>query len=80
MPIPRRIRGVLAATLAGCLLASSAGVAVAEPNPAPPVPSLIDQLLTSTPALWADPRDQNDAQTDSGTVGMYCQNLGVKCR
>ncbi|MUL50026.1 hypothetical protein FZI85_24920 [Mycobacterium sp. CBMA293] len=57
------------------------GVASALPDPSVPiVPSIIDQLVTSTPALSVDQGDAGEAVPRSGGVGMICQNLNVRCR
>jgi hypothetical protein len=57
------------------------GVARAAPDPTPPpVPSIIDQLLTLTPALSINPTDEGGPSTPWGGFGMYCQNLFVRCR
>ena len=62
-------------------LASGTGVAHAQPDPSPPpVPSIIDQLVTLTPALSVDPGDEGGPSTQWGGVGMFCQNLWVRCR
>ncbi|MGW4098273.1 hypothetical protein [Mycobacterium sp. NPDC004974] len=66
--------GVLAA-IAG------AGVAHAQPDPSQPVvPAIIDQLITSTPALSVNPNGNRGQVSVSGDVGMVCQNLTVRCR
>ncbi|OKH84433.1 hypothetical protein EB75_04685 [Mycobacterium sp. ST-F2] len=62
-------------------MSATAGVARAQPDPTAPIaPSIIDQLVTSTPALSVDPRDAGAAVSRSGGVGMVCQNLNVRCR
>ncbi len=61
-------------------IACGAGVAQAQPNPPPPVPSIIDQLLTSTPVMSVNPTDEGDDSARWGGVGMFCQNLAVRCR
>ena len=75
--VPRLVAcafGVLGVTATG-------GLAQAQPDPTLPiVPSIIDQLVTSTPALLVDPRDAGAAVTRWGGVGMVCQNLNVRCR
>lgn len=66
--------GVLGVTATG-------GLAQAQPDPTlPVVPSIIDQLVTSTPALSVDPRDAGAAVSRWGGVGMVCQNLNIHCR
>lgn len=66
--------GVLGVTASG-------GLAHAQPDPTLPiVPSLIDELVTSTSALSVDPRDAVPAVTPWGGVGMVCQNLNARCR
>lgn len=71
------------ALLAGAALAitSGSGVAHAIPDPTPPIiPSIIDQLVTSGPALDVDQSDRGAPGTYSDDVGMVCQNLGIRCR
>jgi hypothetical protein len=72
----------LAACVFGVLgMAVTGGLAQAQPEPTlPVVPSIIDQLVTSTPALSVDPRDAGAAVSRWGGVGMVCQNLNVRCR
>jgi hypothetical protein len=73
-------RGLLAGALSVMALAGGTGVAHAQPDPIPPpAPGIIDQLLTETPDLFVDPRDEGGPTTDWGGVGMYCQNLFVRC-
>jgi hypothetical protein len=74
-------RGLLAAVAMGVVaLASGTGIAHAQPElPEPPVPGIIDQILTSTPDLFVDPRDEGGPGSDSDHVGMYCENLFVRC-
>jgi len=62
-------------------LAGTTGVAAAQPdNNQPPGPSIIDQLVTSTPVLSVNPSDAGRSSAPWGGVGMFCQNLGVRCR
>ena len=62
-------------------LAGSAGVANAQPDPTPPVvPSIIDQLLTSTPVFSVNPDDEGGPSAPSDRVGMVCMNLSMQCR
>jgi len=76
-----RIWGVLGVAITVCVLGSATGLpnAQADPSP-PPVPSLIDQLLTSTPAWWTDPRDTSGPRGNLNEVGMVCENLHTRCR
>ena len=49
-------RGLLAGAISVVALAGGTGVAHADSDPfLPPGPGIIDQLLTSTPALFVDP-------------------------
>ena len=62
-------------------LACCTGVARAQPDPTPPpVPSIIDQIVTLTPALSINPSNEGGPSTLWGGVGMFCQNLWVQCR
>jgi hypothetical protein len=77
----RFAQGLLAGGMSILALAGGAGVARAQPAPTPPpVPSIIDQLLTSTPALSVDPSDEGGPSSEWGGVGMFCLNLWVRCR
>ena len=72
---------LLAAGIGVLVLAGGTGVARAQPDPSPPpVPSIIDQLVTLTPALSVDPNDEGGPSTQWDGVGMFCQNLWVRCR
>ncbi|ART72854.1 hypothetical protein BTO20_33680 [Mycobacterium dioxanotrophicus] len=71
------------ALLTGGALAitTGSGLAHAQPDPSVPViPSILDQLVSSTPALSVDPSDRGGPYTYSDDVGMVCQNLTVHCR
>jgi hypothetical protein len=71
------------ALLAGGALAitSGTGLAHAQPDPTPPIlPSIIDQLVTSSPVLDVNQSDQGGPATSSDDVGMVCQNLTIRCR
>lgn len=58
-----------------------AGVANADPDPfGQPTPGTIAQIDTETPALFVDPTDEGGPSLNWGGVGMYCQNLFVRCR
>ena len=71
---------LLAGGIGVLALAGGTGVARAQPDPSPPpAPSIIDQLLTATPALSVDPSDEGGPSTQWGGVGMFCQNLWVPC-
>lgn len=62
-------------------VAGANGLAYAQPDPSLPIgPSVIDQLVTSTPALAVDPHDSGSAAARWGGVGMVCENLNVRCR
>jgi len=75
-------RGLLCGAISVMALAASTGVAHAQPDPVipVPVPGLIDQLLTETPDLFVDPRDEGGPGSNSDGVGMYCENMFVRCR
>ncbi len=77
-------RTVLVRLAAGALgvlsVTATAGLAHAQPDPTVPiVPSIIDQLVTSTPVLSIDPRDAGAVVSRWGGVGMVCQNPNVRC-
>jgi hypothetical protein len=72
--------GLLAGGMTATALVGPTGIAHADLDPfTPPVPGLIDQLLTETPDLFVDPRDEGGPSTNSDRVGMYCENLFVRC-
>ncbi len=71
----------LAGGMTAMSLAGGTGIAHADPDPfTPPAPGLIDQLLTETPDLFVDPQDEGGPSTNSDRVGMYCENMFVRCR
>ena len=73
-------RGLLVGAIGVMALAGGTGVAHADSDPfGTPAPGIIDQLLTSTPVMFVDPADEGGPSVDSGAVGMYCQNLFVRC-
>jgi hypothetical protein len=76
-------RGLLVGAIGFMALMGGAGVANADPDPVlPPVPGIIDQLLTQTPALFVDPSNEGEGNQGNnwGGAGMYCQNPWVHCR
>jgi hypothetical protein len=74
--------GLLGVAMSVMALAGGTGVAHADPDPVVPAPApgIIDQLLTETPDLFVDPRDEGGPGSNSDRVGMYCENLFVRCR
>jgi hypothetical protein len=81
MKLKRCALSLLAGGIGVVALAGGTGVARAQPAPSPPpVPSIIDQLVTLTPALSVDPSDEGGPSTQWGGVGMFCENLFVQCR
>ncbi|BBY00665.1 hypothetical protein [Mycobacterium seoulense] len=76
-----RARGLLAGAVTALALTGGAGVAHADSDPAlPPGPGIINQLITSTPALSPDPADEDGPSMGSNAVGMYCENRFARCR
>jgi hypothetical protein len=72
--------GLLAGGMTAATLAGGIGIAHADPDPfTPPAPGLIDQILTETPDLFVDPRDEGGPSANSDRVGMYCENMFVRC-
>lgn len=72
---------LLAGGMGFVALAGGTGVARALPDPSPPpAPSIIDQLVTDSPALSVDPTDEGGPSTEWGGVGMFCENQSVRCR
>ena len=76
----RRIVRLFAGALGALGTVAAVGTAGAEPNPAPVEPSIIDQLVTSTPVLSTNSSASGEAASKWGGVGMICQNLNVRCR
>jgi hypothetical protein len=72
--------GLLAGGMTAMTMAVGPGVARADDPFTPPAPGLIDQILTETPDLFVDPRDEGGQSTNSDRVGMYCENMFVRCR
>jgi hypothetical protein len=73
--------GLLAGGMTVIALTGGTGIAHADPDPfTPPAPGIIDQLLTETPDLFVDPRDEGGPSANWGGVGMYCENMYVRCR
>jgi hypothetical protein len=73
-------RGLLASTTTVMVLAGSAGIAHAEPDPnPPPLPPVINQWV-QIPRTFVNPSNQGQPTDDSGEVGMVCENLLVACR
>ena len=72
---------LLAGALGALAMTGGTGLAQAQPDSSQPVvPSIIEQLITSTPALSVDPSDDGGLPSQRGGVGMICQNLMVRCR
>jgi hypothetical protein len=69
-----------AAGLGVIAVAGTSASAFAQPDQSPPVPSLIDQLVSSSPALAVNPTDDGSQPNTSDEFGMICQNFGVRCR
>ncbi|MDH6243417.1 hypothetical protein [Mycobacterium sp. OTB74] len=77
----RWIFRLFASALGALGMTCAVGIAHAQPAPSLPVaPSIIDQLVTSTPAISTNPHDAGVAVSKWGGVGMVCQNLTVQCR
>ncbi|MEE6176035.1 hypothetical protein [Mycobacterium sp. 050134] len=72
--------GVLAGPISVVFLGGGIGIAHGDPEPGEPGSPLIDQILTETPDLFADPRDEGSPTNAWGGAGMYCQNMFVRCR
>ncbi len=77
-------RRCAAAVLAGGIgvagVTGTSASAVAQPDPSPPVPVIIDQLVTSSPVLSVNPTDDGSQSSRWGDFGMICQNFGIHCR
>ena len=74
-------RGLLAGAISVMALAGGTGVAHADTDPfGTPTPGIVDQILTQTPALSVNPNNEGGPSVGWGGVGMYCQNLKVRCR
>jgi hypothetical protein len=74
-------RALLVGALSVTALGISTGIAHADPDGfGVPTPGIVDFLVADTPALFADPGDEGGRTQDWGGVGMYCENLMVRCR
>ena len=74
-------RGLLVGAISVTALAASTGIAHADGDPfSAPTPGIIDFLVANTPALSVDPADEGGPAVNWDGVGMYCQNLFVRCR
>ncbi len=71
-------RGLLVAAVSVMALMCGTGAAHADSDPFG-TPGLIDQLVTSTPALSVDPTDEGGSSMGSDAVGMYCENRFARC-
>jgi hypothetical protein len=74
-------RGLLVGAITVTALAASNGIAHADGDAfTVPTPGIIDLITAENPAWFVDPRDEGGPAADWGGVGMYCQNLFVRCR
>ena len=74
-------RGLLAIAMSVVALVGGTGVAQADSDPFTPAgPGIINEILTQTPALSVNPGNEGGPSVAWGGVGMYCQNLFVRCR
>jgi hypothetical protein len=71
---------LLAGGIGVVAVTGTSALASAQPEPSPPVPSIIDQLVTSSPALSVNPTDDGSQSSQWGSFGMICQNFGIRCR
>lgn len=71
---------LVAAAIGVIAVTGTSAAAFAQPDQPPPVPSLIDQLVSSSPAFSVNPTDDGSELNPSDGFGMICQNLGVRCR
>ena len=76
----RRCALLLAGVIGVVAVTGTSALASAQPDPSPPVPSLIDQLVTSSPAFSVNPTDDGSQSGEWGSFGMICQNFGIRCR
>lgn len=73
-------RRLLAGAIGIVAVTATSALAGAQPDPSPPVPSLIDQLVSSSNALSVNPTDDGSQESRWGDFGMICQNFGIRCR
>ncbi|MGZ6780447.1 MAG: hypothetical protein ACXVGO_15815, partial [Mycobacterium sp.] len=71
---------LLAGALGAFAVMGTNASAFAQPEPSPPLPSLIDQMVSSSSALSVNPTDDGSETSPWGGVGMFCQNFGIRCR
>lgn len=73
-------RGLLAGMTTLMVLAGSAGIAQAEPEPNPPPLAPVHDQWVQIPRTFINPSNEGQPTDDSGDVGMICENLLVACR
>ncbi|OBG62069.1 MULTISPECIES: hypothetical protein [unclassified Mycobacterium] len=73
-----RALGLLAGAVILLALTGGTGVAHADSSD-PSGPGVLNQLITSTPALSPDPADEGGPTAGSNAVGMYCENRFARC-
>lgn len=74
-------RGLVVGAISVAAFVAGTGVANADPDPfSPSAPGIVDLIVADTPALSVDPADEGGRSTDWGGVGMYCENMFVRCR
>jgi len=73
------LRRLLAGAMTVMALAGGTGIAHAEPNPSPPPPLPPFDQFAPIPRTFPNPNNQGQPTTDSGEVGMICENLLVAC-
>ena len=73
-------RGLLAGAATVIAVVGGTGMAHAAPDPAPPPPPSIVDEFSQYPTTWMNPSNEGQPTTDSGGVGMICQNLLVRCQ
>lgn len=73
--------GLLVGATVAIAVASGTGVAHAGPNVDPrPQPPGIDEVWSPFPTTWTNPSNEGQPVSDTGDVGMICENLLVRCQ
>jgi hypothetical protein len=75
----RLARGVLAGALAVLAVSGGTGVARADPEIGPAVPT-VNPTPTPIPGRTSDLPDRGGPTSNWGGSGMYCQNQLIKCQ
>jgi hypothetical protein len=79
MKRPMLALALLAGGMTAMTLTGGTGSAHADDPFSPAGPTIVDLITSETPDLYADPRDEGGQSASSDRVGMFCENLFVRC-